>query len=95
MREKYPDAVICPLLGRQDPANLDLPSDNMPDCHVSPAERAKQADKSFYLIEKENRRFLVTVTDVFVETRPLEHPLQGSSFRIDGWSFVKCNYELG
>ena len=95
VREKYPDATIYPLLGRREPASLDLPSDNTSDCHTSPVDWVKQTDKSFYLIEKEDRQFLVTVTDVFVEIRPLEHPLQGNSFRIDGWSFIKCNYEIG
>ena len=94
VREKYPDATIYPLLARQDLANLDLFSDNIPNCSTSPVDRLKQTDKSFYLIEKENRQFLVTVTDVFVETRPLDYPVQGNSFHIDGWNFIKCNYEI-
>lgn len=95
VREKYPDAVIYPLLGRQELPNLDLPADHISDCRTSPADRVKQTDKSFYLIEKENRQFLVTVTDVFVETRPLASPVQGNRFCIDGWNFVICNYEIG
>ena len=55
----------------------------------------KNADKAFYLIEKEDRQFFVTVTDTFVEIRLLEQPLQGNSFTIDGWNFIKCNYEIG
>ena len=94
VREKYPDATIYPLLGRQDMAKLDLFSDNIPNCRTSPVDRLKQTDKSFYLIEKENRQFLVTVTDDFVETRPLDYPVQGNSFHIDGWNFIKCNYEI-
>ena len=95
VREKHPDARICPLLARQDLKSMDIFMDNTPDCRTSPMDRIKQTDKAFYLIEKENRQFLVTVTDVFVETRPLEHPVQGSGFCTDGWSFVKCNYEIG
>ena len=95
VREKYPDATIYPLLGRPELVHLDLPSDSSPDCRTSPVDRVKQTGKSFYLIEKEDRQFLVTVTDVYVETRPLEHPLQGNSFSIDGWNFIKCNYEIG
>ena len=66
VREKYPDAAIYPLLGRQDPANMVFPSDSAPDCRANAPDRVKQTDKSFYLIEKENGQFLVTVTDVFV-----------------------------
>jgi acetyl esterase/lipase len=29
------------------------------------------------------------------ENVPLEDALQGSSFHMDGWDFVKCNYEIG
>jgi hypothetical protein len=95
VREKYPDATIWPLLGRQELTHPELPLDNAPDCRTNPADWIKQTDKAFYLVEKENSRFLVTVTDVFVETRPLEDALQGSSFHMDGWDFVKCNYEIG
>jgi len=94
VRDKYPEATIYPLLGQQDPTHLDFFSGNAPDCRTSPIDRLKQTDKSFYLVEKENRQFLVTVTDIFVETRPLEHPLQGNHFCINGWNFIKCNYEL-
>ena len=95
VREKYPNAVICPLLGRKDPANLEFPPDITPDCRTSPVDQVKQTDKSFYLIEKEDRQFLVTVTDAFVETRPLERPVRDNPFSIDGWNFIKCNYEIG
>ena len=95
VREKYPDATIYPLLGRQTLETLEFPADSTQDCRTNPVDRGKQAEKSFYLVEKESVQFLVTVTDVFVETRPLENPLQGSSFSIDGWNFIKCNYEVG
>lgn len=94
MREKYPDATIYPLLGQQDLASLDFPVDVAPDCHTNPLDRLKNSDKAFYLVEKEQRQFFVTVTDHFVETRPLERPLEGNSFRFDGWHFIKSNYEV-
>jgi len=95
VREKFPDAAIYSLLGRQELTDLELPSDSALDCRAYPLDRLKNADKAFYLIEKDRRQFLVMVTDTFVETRPLEQPLQSNSFRIDGWSFIKCNYEIG
>ena len=54
----------------------------------------KDVSKSFYLIETDGRQFFVTLTDSYIETRPLEQPLEGSSFSIDGWNFIKYNYEL-
>ena len=95
VRQKYPEATIYPLLGRREPENMDLPLDSTPDCRTSPVDRVKQTDKSFYLVEKEDRQLLVTVTDIFVETRPLEWPAQGNCFRVEDWCFVKCNYEIG
>ena len=95
VRSKFPDAVIYPLLGRQELADLGSVADHTADCRANPVDRIKQTDKSFYLIEKENRQFLVTVTDVYVETRLIESPLQGGSFSIDGWNFIIWNYEIG
>ena len=94
VREKYPDATIYPLLGRQERVPVDFPSDSFSDCRASHAGRGKRTEKSFYLIQKEDRQYLVTLTDVYVETMPLEHPLQGNSFSINGWNFIKCNYEV-
>ena len=94
IRAKYPDAVIYPLLARQDTGHMRLYSDHETQCGSGSMDRTKQTDKSFYLIEKENRQLLVTVTDDFVETRPLESPLQANRFSMDGWNFIKCNYEI-
>lgn len=95
IRDKFPDAAIYPLLGRQELFALEIPAENTLDCRGNPLDRVKNTDKAFYLIEKDDRQFFVTVTDVYVEIRPLECPLQGSSFSFDGWDFIKCNYELG
>ena len=94
VRSKFPDAVICPLLARQELVDLATLADNTPDCHTSSLDRVKNTDKAFYLIKEDDRQFVVTVTDIHVEIRPLEHPLQGNSFRFNGWSFIKCNYEI-
>ena len=95
VRDKFPDATIYPLLGRQELASLELIADNTADCRSNPLDRVKNTGKAFYLVEKDNRQFLITVTDVFVETRPLERPLQGNSISINGWNFIKCNYKIG
>ena len=95
VREKFPDASIYTLFGRQELVNLELLADRAPDCQTSAQDLIKNTDKAFYLVEKENRQFFVTVTDTFVQIRPLEQPLRGSSFSIDGWNFIKCNYEIG
>lgn len=95
VRSKFPDAAIYPLLARQELVDLGSIADNTPDCRTNPLDRVKITDRAFYLIEKDDRQFVVTVTDIYVEIQPLEYPFQGNSFRFHGWSFIKCNYEIG
>ena len=95
VRDKFPDAVIYPLLGRQELASLEIPVDRMPDCCAATPDQTKNTDKAFYLIEKDAKQLFVTVTDSHVEIRPLDHPIPGSCFSFGGWNFIKCNYELG
>lgn len=95
VRDKFPDATIYPLLGRKDVANLELHMDTAPDCRSNPLDRVMNTDKAFYLIEKDDQKLLVMVTDVFIEIRPLEQSLESNSFRVGGWNFIKCNYEIG
>ena len=93
VRDKFPDARIYPLFGRQEvPEPFPSPGADCRDIFQNPV---KHTDKAFYLIEKENRQFLVTVTDTFIELRPIDPPPEGGSFRVDGWSFIKSNYEIG
>lgn len=94
VREKFPDARIYTLFGRQECMNLESLAGNVPDCRTSAQDLLNNADKAFYLVEKEERQFLVTVTDAFVEIRPLERRLHGNSLHFAGWNFIKCNYEI-
>ena len=98
MRDKFSDARIHTLLGRQElPQDMDRKPELLPasPC-MGPAYTAaiKDRDKEFYLVEQAGRQFLVTVTDEFLETRLLEQPLSGNSFCFGGWRFIKCNYEI-
>ena len=95
VRERFPNAKIYTLLARQELTELKRFSDNVTDCHTTVDELIKDVNKSFYLIEIDGRQFFVTLTDSFIETRPLEQPLEANSFSIDGWNFIKYNYEIG
>ena len=94
VRDKFPGATIYPLLGQRTPAKPESLADNTYDCKTNPMDQIRKTDKAFYLIVKEDRQFFVTVTDTFVEIRPLERPLQGNRFSIDGWDFIKYNYAI-
>ena len=54
----------------------------------------KNSDKQFYLIEKDGKQFLVTVTDEFIETHRLASRVDGKKFEIGNWKFTKCGYEV-
>ena len=95
VRERFPNAKIYTLLARQELTELKRFSDNVTDCHTTVDELIKDVNKSFYLIEIDGRQLFVTLTDSFIETRPMEQPLEANSFSIDGWNFIKYNYEIG
>lgn len=95
VKAKFPHAKIYTLLGRQELTDLVPLAGNVMDCHITTENMIKDVNKSFYLIEKEGRQFFVTLTDTFIETRPLEQTLENNSFSIDGWKFIKYNYEIG
>lgn len=101
IREKFPDAQIYTLLGRLELTKGEKIVDNalgfltpapfgVPDMLNS----VKNLDKEFYLVEKDGKQYIVTVTDEFVETRPLTERISGNSFQLGDWSFIKCNYEV-
>ena len=95
VRDKFPDAKIYTLLARQELTDLTLFASSAVDCHTTVQNIFKDVNKSFYLIEKDERQLFVTLTDAFIEIRPLEQPLQNNSFSMDGWNFIKYNYEIG
>lgn len=101
IREKFPDAKIHTLLGRQLLSKSEKVIDGLlgfftdapfgtPDLINS----FKNLDKEFYLVEKEGRQYLVTVTDEFIETRQLSRYFDEKKFRIGSWEFTKCVYEV-
>ena len=63
-----------------------------PDAKIYPLYAQHLSDQMFYLVEKEERRLLVTVTDHYVEIRSVKY--DGDEFEVDGQRFIKSNYEL-
>lgn len=94
VRDRFPDAAIYSLMGQPEPGTPIVRPIEAPDCRSIPGNPANPADRSFYLVENGERQIFVTVTDSFMEIRPLEQPLQGNRFTMDGWNFIKYNYEI-
>ena len=101
IREKFPDAEIHTLLGKLKLTKSEKVIGNLlgfftdapfgtPDLINS----FKNMDKEFYLVEKDGKQFLVTVTDEFIETRQLAKRISAEKFEIGNWQFLKCKYEV-
>lgn len=50
----------------------------------------KNLDKEFYLVDKDGKQFLVTVTDEFIQTRRLAKRIQTKKFEIGNWIYTNC-----
>ena len=88
IREKFPDAEIHTLLGKLKLTKSEKVIDNLlgffTDAPFGTPElinNFKNMDKEFYLVEKDGKQFLVTITDEFVETRQLAKRLQQKSLK--------------
>ena len=55
----------------------------------------QNADKEFYLVERNEAQFLVMVTDEFIETKKLLKPIDSDKFEIGNWKFLKCGKDVG
>ena len=101
IREKFPDAEIHTLLGKLKLTKSEKVIDNLlgffTDAPFGTPELInsfKNMDKEFYLVEKDGKQFLVTITDEFVETRQLAKRITAEKFEIGNWQFLKCKYEV-
>lgn len=99
MREKFPDAAICTLLGRPELNQEDRIVDSTlgfltPGPFGAPEfmKSVRNIDKDFYLVEQEREQFFVTVTDSYLEIRPLDRMRTEKTFRLGSWTFVRRDY---
>lgn len=99
IREKFPDAEIHTLFGELKLTKGEKAVDNALGWLTSAPfgvpqfiNGIKNLDKEFYLVEKDGKQFFVTVTDEFIETRPLAKPIDSEKFEIGNWKFIKCAY---
>lgn len=101
IREKFPNAEIHTLLGKQKLTTNEKVIDNVlgfftdapfgtPDLINS----FKNLDKEFYLVLQDGKQFLITITDEFIESRLLTKHITADRFEIGSWQFVKCKYEV-
>ncbi len=95
--EKYPDAEIHGLLGKQILTKGEKVTDNiigfLTDAPLGVPEflnGIKNANKEFYLVNQSDKQFFVIVTDEFIESRQLAEKITDKKFAIGKFSFVDC-----
>lgn len=99
MREKFPGARICSLLGRPELTQEERVVDSTlgfltPIPFGSPEfmKSVRDLDRDFYLVEQGDEQLFVTVTDGFLEIRPLPYRLTENTFRLGSWVFIRGSY---
>jgi hypothetical protein len=97
VRSLYPEAEIYTLLAKElltkgekvvDTAVWLLTS--LPPGTIDLANSFKNADKEYYLVNEENRQYLVVVTEEYAESRLLAQTIDEDEFVIGNLKFVKC-----
>lgn len=101
IREKFPDAEIYTLLGKQKLTKGEKIVDyalgfltNAPFGIPEFINGLKNLDREFYLLEKNGKQYFVIVTDEFIETRQLANRITEEKFEIGNWQFVKCRAKV-
>ncbi|MGN0487227.1 MAG: helix-turn-helix domain-containing protein [Acutalibacteraceae bacterium] len=101
VREKFPHTKIHSLLCETKLTKSEKVIDNAlgiltdaPFGIPGLINSVKNMDKQFYLVEKDGRQYLVTVTDELIETRQLRKQIIDKKFEIGNREFTKCAYEV-
>ena len=101
IRDRFPGAEIYTVIGKLKLTKSERILDNIlgfftdapfgtPDLINS----FKNMDKEFYLVFHNDKQFLVTVTDEFIETRRLLKQITSDKFEIGGWQYIKCKHAV-
>jgi transcriptional regulator with XRE-family HTH domain len=97
VRSLYPEAEIYTLLAKElltkgekavDTAVWLLTS--LPPGTIDLANSFKNVDKEYYLVNEDNRQYLVLVTEEYAESRLLAQRIDEDEFVIGNLKFVKC-----
>ena len=94
IRDKFPNSKIFTLFARKDLTEAAIVPQPLPGKGINNSSLLKDPDMEFYLVEQSDKQFLVCVTDGFMDLHLLEQPIKDGHFSLNGWNFIKSNYEL-
>lgn len=97
VKEHYPEAEIYYLLGDQVLTKKEKIADNVLGFVFSAPfgipqflNSIKNTDKEFYLVNENNKQFLVTVTDDYIESRQFSQKITEKKFTVGELNFRNC-----
>ena len=97
MRQRFPDARICSLLGRPEVTGGSIADRSQglltPVPFGSPEyiKSIRNLDRDFYLVEQPEGAWFVTVTDDCLEIRPFDRNTEEKTYRLGSWIFFRGN----
>lgn len=101
IREKYPDAVIHPLLAKtkltKGEAALDwgiVFATDAPAGIPDLIHSFKDSGNRYYMVEQGDKQLLTLITDEFMVSRELAQKQHSNKFEIGNISFTKCSYKV-
>ena len=96
MRDRFPDAQICSLLGRPELHTQSASPHNtlgfltpVPFGQPEYMKTVREMARTFYLVEQDGDQLFVTITKEFLEIHPLPHLETENTFVLDGWLFIR------
>lgn len=95
MRREFPNAKICPLLGRPiltagEKVTGSASGFSAPVRCGAP-DFTKNKENEFYLVEQEDLQLFVTVTDSALEIQALTQKQTAKTFQLGNWAFIRGN----
>lgn len=96
VRSEYPDAEICTLLAEEKLTKGEKIVDEI-ICFFTPlmdmikfSKQLNNLDNEFYLVTKDDRQYLVIVTEEYIESRILAEKVVDKKFVIGEYKFRNC-----
>lgn len=96
VREKYPEGEIMTLIATEKLNKAEKIADFIvwmlsPLCNIIPLMKSiDNVDNEFYLVNSDQRQYLVVVTSEFIESRELAKHITEKKFEIGKYKFINC-----
>ena len=101
IHDKFPHGKIYTLIGKEKLTKSERVIDNVLGFFTDAPfgipdfiNGMKNLDKEFYLVEEDEKQYLVVLTDELFEMHLLKESIRNNQFELGNWKFTKCNDEM-